>query len=364
MTQLYRLALVVLITLVFLTGCAIKAPWDIKPKSYLDYASEAIERRDWEAAYRLLENSLVTNDTTTRDLAYNLLEQYPLIRQGANTSFSGERMRELSHINDRLAWSIEKERLAIYQRIIASPAEYEEAKNNYVATFGRSPDEMPVNGTTILPAMQLDRPMIPCGATDNIVVRLGHAQEPKPPRKQKGFSTPEFIGVNLGIVVVSVAAAVPTWGMSLVAGSLALATEAVVIVGVETLEKADRNTIVQAFRNTDFRAMTEKALRQQDSRRHISTQNLGCKAELVINHYGIEKDGCFMVDAALLLFQRENEIYRSHLIIDRQQHSEDAPDVICGSWKNYSSNNGLLLEQTAESYAQALANMVSQRFVW
>lgn len=50
MTQPYRLALAVLIILVLLTGCAIKAPWDIKPKSYLDYASEAIERRDWEAA--------------------------------------------------------------------------------------------------------------------------------------------------------------------------------------------------------------------------------------------------------------------------------------------------------------------------
>lgn len=364
MTFPYRLVFAALILSALLASCTIKAPWDIKPKNYLDYASEAIERHAWEAAYRLLEDSLVSNDPNTRDRAYTLVKQHPLISQGAKESFSVDRLTEINRINDHVAWSIEKSRLARYQSTIATPAEYEQAVLNYTLVFGKPPSAMPDDGIAILPARMLDPPLIPCGATNNISVRLGHAQEPKAPRRNKGYASTEFIGANLGIVVISVAMAVPTWGGSLVIGGLALGTEAVIIVGMEALEKAERDAIVQAFRDTDIVAMTEKALRQHYSDRNITTHDADCRTEFVIDHYGIENDGCFMVDVSLLLFQRGDEVYRNRLLISRQQRSEDAPEALCASWKDYSSKSGQLVGETAENYAKSLASMISRRFGW
>jgi hypothetical protein len=122
-----------LVTVIILgmAGCAHEPP-----KAYLDYAYDAIGRQDWQAAYRLMEDALADDGSDQQIRARALVERYPQIREAAQQTFSADRLKETARLNADLAWSIEKDRLEIYRRTIATPERYEWACGNYRAVFG------------------------------------------------------------------------------------------------------------------------------------------------------------------------------------------------------------------------------------
>ena len=114
-----------------IVGCAFD-----QDRIWLLHANEAVDRKDWPAAYRLMEDTLVSDDPGIRKEAMNLVEKYPQIRQGAYETFSVDSLEMTYIVHGKRAWSIENDRLSIYQRTIATPEQYEQASHNYQEAFG------------------------------------------------------------------------------------------------------------------------------------------------------------------------------------------------------------------------------------
>ncbi len=106
------------------------------PQGYLRASHDAIERKDWQAAYRLIEDSLGSSDADLHKAAMSLVDQYPQIREAAFETFSKESLEHTLLIHGEGAKSIEKDRLSIYQRTIATPEQYATALNNYQIVYG------------------------------------------------------------------------------------------------------------------------------------------------------------------------------------------------------------------------------------
>lgn len=106
-------------------------------RSYLGYSHDAVQRQDWQAAYRLMEDTLCSKDAGLRDEAMRLVKRYPQIRSAAFATFSTEALRESYRRHGERAWLIEKERLSWYQCSIATPEQYAQAEHNYQEVYGQ-----------------------------------------------------------------------------------------------------------------------------------------------------------------------------------------------------------------------------------
>jgi hypothetical protein len=103
-------------------------------RDLLDYSEDAIKRQDWEAAYRLLEDGLVSSDAVIKSKSHQLLKQYPEIMNGAKESFSELSFRETQSSHGDAAFKLEEQRLAIY-RTVASQQDYADAEQNFARVF-------------------------------------------------------------------------------------------------------------------------------------------------------------------------------------------------------------------------------------
>jgi len=104
-----------------------KAPF-IKP------ATEAAERGDMGAAYRLLEDYLGSQDNELKALSLQLLKDYPQIKPAALNTFSIQSLKETLLDHGDKAKAIEQARLEMY-RSIATEQEYQQARENFEMVF-------------------------------------------------------------------------------------------------------------------------------------------------------------------------------------------------------------------------------------
>jgi len=127
--KMIRLGLFALLLLT--AGCAVDPA-----KAWLIYSTDAVDRKDWPAAYRLMEDTLVSDDPGIRKEAMDLVEKYPQIRQAAYETFSVDSLEMTYIVHGKRAWTIENDRLSIYQKTIATPEQYKQAIYNYQEVFG------------------------------------------------------------------------------------------------------------------------------------------------------------------------------------------------------------------------------------
>lgn len=117
-----------LMTLVMvLVGCA--------TQSYMDRAEQAIQNRQWEVAYRFLEDGFASNRTETKQKALALFEKYSEIRAAASGTFSPDSLsNSIIRYGARTSWEIESSRLQLYMQA-ANPADYTIAKANIERSY-------------------------------------------------------------------------------------------------------------------------------------------------------------------------------------------------------------------------------------
>jgi len=138
-----------------IAGCASNSP-----RTYLNYSHDAVERKDWDAAYRLMEDALVSNDPHLRKEASDLVDSHPQIRQAASDTFSKESLENTYRLHGERAWSIEKDRLSVYQRSLATPEQFKQAAQNYQDVYGSLIAESQEKERAVLEARQLkERPL-------------------------------------------------------------------------------------------------------------------------------------------------------------------------------------------------------------
>lgn len=118
-----------LVTLVFvLAGCAAQT-------GYMDFAEQAIRLRQWEPAYRYLEDGFVSNNPEIKKKSVALFIKYFEIQSAAADTFSLDSLRNSRvRYGGRIAWEIETNRLHLYMQA-ANPADFEVAKANMESSF-------------------------------------------------------------------------------------------------------------------------------------------------------------------------------------------------------------------------------------
>jgi len=101
---------------------------------FLEHATEAAERGDMDAAYRLLEDYLGSQDKELKALSLQLLKDYPQIKPAALDTFSIQSLEETLLDHGEKAKAIEQARLEEY-RSIATKLEYQQARENFEKVF-------------------------------------------------------------------------------------------------------------------------------------------------------------------------------------------------------------------------------------
>lgn len=100
------------------------------------YAMDAIERSDWEAGYRLLEDFVASDNEMLRLKTLQLFDEHPELLQAAQHSFSVESLDESKRKYGAQSTAIEEKRLGLF-RMIANPEMYAEAQKNFLRVFGQ-----------------------------------------------------------------------------------------------------------------------------------------------------------------------------------------------------------------------------------
>jgi hypothetical protein len=131
--RLTKAVVVIIFFCCFIAGC--ETIPGRSPRDYLDYANSAVDRKDWEAAYRLMEDALVSDDFELRAEANDLVSKYPQIVDAARESFSVEKLEETYRLHGERAFEIERERLSVYKRSLATPQDYEQAIEHFHAVY-------------------------------------------------------------------------------------------------------------------------------------------------------------------------------------------------------------------------------------
>ena len=103
--------------------------WD-----FLINSEKAINRQDWEAAYRLLEDGLGSSDDAIKYQSHQVLNRHPEIMVGAKESFSEESLNETLLKHGDAAFKLEEQRLAIY-KTVATQSAYADAENIFTRVF-------------------------------------------------------------------------------------------------------------------------------------------------------------------------------------------------------------------------------------
>lgn len=111
-----------------MVGCAAQI-------SYVDRAEQAIQNRQWEVAYRFLEDGFASNRPESRAKVIALFEKYPEIRSAALNTFSSDSLsNSIVRYGARISWEIETNRLELYMQA-ANPPDFEIAKINMERSF-------------------------------------------------------------------------------------------------------------------------------------------------------------------------------------------------------------------------------------
>ena len=103
---------------------------------FLKYSKEAVERGDMEAAYRLLEDYLGSDDKEFKDLSLQFFVDNPRLKEAALNTFSIQSLEETQSDHGERAKAIEETRLEIY-KTIARESEYQQARKNFEKVFER-----------------------------------------------------------------------------------------------------------------------------------------------------------------------------------------------------------------------------------
>ena len=98
------------------------------------YATEAINRSDWDAGYRLLEDFVASDDEMLRMRTLQLLEDHPELLDAAQFSFSEAALEESKSMYGAQAITIEQRRLELY-RVVAEPDAYSRAHQGFLNVF-------------------------------------------------------------------------------------------------------------------------------------------------------------------------------------------------------------------------------------
>ena len=98
------------------------------------YANDAINREDWDAGYRLLEDFVASEDEMLKLRTLQLLEDHPELLDAALGTFSKEALEESRKTYGADAIAIEKERLEEYRKV-ARPEAYSRARDNFFNVY-------------------------------------------------------------------------------------------------------------------------------------------------------------------------------------------------------------------------------------
>lgn len=101
----------------------------------LDYAQDALERDDLEAAYRLIEDGIVSDYDEVRITSSQFINKHNNILQGARETFTSRALKQSAETYGKDAKKIEHKRLTIY-KVVAPMKNYQEAQTNYNNVFG------------------------------------------------------------------------------------------------------------------------------------------------------------------------------------------------------------------------------------
>lgn len=116
-----------------------QAPTARDPESeQLGYALDALNREDWDAAYRLLEDLVVSTDETLKLRTLQLLDDHPELTDAALNTFSTHSLEQSRETYGSSAAAIERRRLEMF-RAIATPESYALAQGNYAQVFEQAP---------------------------------------------------------------------------------------------------------------------------------------------------------------------------------------------------------------------------------
>lgn len=110
----------------------------VRRESYLQYPRAALDRGDTEAAYRLMEDGLVSEQPEMRKTLQLFLRQHPEILEGAKHSFTTVSLKEsIATYGADKAREIELHRLSIYRTVVPDE-DFGLAQRNYHSVFGAS----------------------------------------------------------------------------------------------------------------------------------------------------------------------------------------------------------------------------------
>ena len=82
----------------------------------IEEATEAIDRKDWEVAYRSLEGCIISRNRKIRDLCNYQIKTHRELMEAARQTFSESALRDSKAINGDSALKIERRRMAIYEK--------------------------------------------------------------------------------------------------------------------------------------------------------------------------------------------------------------------------------------------------------
>jgi len=332
-----------------LLGCAGNAP-----KTNFDYADDAIKRKDYAAAYRLIELSLVSQDMEVNKRAVNLVETYPQIRNAAASTFSIDSLNKTKYINKETARRIEKERLSIYQRAIATPAQYAEAEQNYKLVFDTTQAAPHNNNKILLQAKFPDPEYIEIARNLPVHVRnINKTDLLSAEDQQSGISgniigtaallfppvTAQFIGHTIGEGIIGI-------GHLLSGGH-----------NNDSIDPSTRRLFIDMISN-ELNIIHKLPATQTDSLSGTATT-----IELIINVFDVTYESCLYVNASLFITINNKRIYADHLVIEPSLISDDAPSLECID-PECPKNNDRCLIRAAQHYAHALAVMTAHRLKW
>lgn len=103
------------------------------------HALEAIRKENWQAGYRLLEDFIITDDTTLQARTIQLFADYPELLEAAPATFSRGSLQESRKTYGDTAADLEQHRLNLYEKV-ARQEDHALALENFRDIFQVSPD--------------------------------------------------------------------------------------------------------------------------------------------------------------------------------------------------------------------------------
>ncbi|NTV94754.1 MAG: hypothetical protein HGA75_04980 [Thiobacillus sp.] len=329
-----------------LAGCVSQPP-----KTLFDHIEAEIAQRNWTAAYLLIEDSLVATDADTRQRAMMLIASHPEIGRAAAESFTEASLENARRINAKLAATRARKRLDNYRQGIATPEEYAQAEQNYARVFDAARQDVAAAAPIRLPVAYPAPEHQPLGERLAVNVRPIRADDLLSPEELASARVGKLLGA--GILLF------PPMAAQMLGHALG---EGIFRAGEKRSGKGD-GRIVDAAAVRRFIAMTAERVERRRGRTGEQPA-LGQALELVIDHFDVSVDNCFLVDAYLFIKTDDKRVYAERLAIGPAYLSEDAPAVECVQPGSRSVPDDRGLERAALRYADALAEMTARRLRW